>query len=148
MVVILVLARDIPSLSLRSLICPWVFRNLFNAAVYCRGTLGQPDLLRDLSSVLFNEGDGFKAGKGADKEMGICGVLALVGVRYRNGGGVLASSSVLRFMGARMLAMKISLGCMFMVLGVFLRFLNTNWFADLSSSLCQNCWVLRVFVCS
>ena len=39
--VILVLARDIPSLSLRGLICPWVFRNSFNVAVYCSGTLGQ-----------------------------------------------------------------------------------------------------------
>ena len=63
-------------------------------------------------------------------------------------GVVLASSSVLRFMGARMLEMKISLGCMLVVLGVFLRFLNTNWFADLSSSLCQNCWVLRVSMCA
>merc|ERR1712081_171780 len=29
---------------------------------------------------------------------------------------------------------------------VFARFLKTSWFADLSSSLCQNCWVFSVSI--
>ena len=41
-------------------------------------------------------------------------------------GVVLASSSVFRAMGDKILDMNISLGCMFIVLGVFFRFLNTS----------------------
>ena len=61
-------------------------------------------------------------------------------------GVIFASSSVFRFIGSSMLLIKISLGCIFEVWGVFLRFLNTSWFADLSNSLCQYCCVLRVLM--
>merc|ERR1711954_325729 len=34
------------------------------------------------------------------------------------------------------------------VVGVVVaRFLKTNWFADLSTSLCQNCWVFSTSMC-
>merc|ERR1711954_184479 len=130
---------DIPFVSLRSLICPWVFRNLFNAAVYCRGTLGQNltclgiflafCLMREMASRLE---------KVQIRKWVFAVSLPLLASNTAMG-VVLASSSVLRFMGARMLDMKISFWRMFMVLEAFLRFLNTNWFANLSSSLCQNC---------
>ena len=41
-------------------------------------------------------------------------------------GVILASSSVFSAMGDKMLEIKMSLGCMFVVMGVFLRFLNTS----------------------
>ena len=41
-------------------------------------------------------------------------------------GVALASSSVFSVMGNKMLEIKMSLGCMFVVMGVFLRFLNTS----------------------
>ena len=54
-----------------------------------QGDLGaEPDLFRDFPSVLFDEGYGFKAGEGADEEMGILGVFAFVGMKYRNAGGL------------------------------------------------------------
>ena len=41
-------------------------------------------------------------------------------------GVALDSSSVFSPMGDKMLEVKISFGCMFVVIGVFLRFLNTS----------------------
>ena len=46
----------------------------------------EPDWLRDIFGVLFNEGYGMTAGKGTDKDVGVCGIFAFVGIKYRDGG--------------------------------------------------------------
>ena len=113
-----------------------------------QGDLGaEPDLFRDFPSVLFDEGYGFKAGEGADEEMGICSIFAFVGIKYRNGDGLGFVFSI-KVHGGQNVGNEDFSRVHVHGVRVFLRFLNTNWFADLSSSLCQNCWVLRVFICA
>ena len=126
LVVILDLAKDIPFVSLRSLICPWVFKNSFMAVVYWRGTLGQNltclgiflafCLMMEMASRLE---------KVQISKWLLAASLPLLASKTAMG-LALASSSVLSAMGDKMLEIKMSLGCMFVVMGVFLRFLNTS----------------------
>ena len=45
----------------------------------------EPDWLRDIFGVLFNEGYGMTVGEGTDKDVGVSGVFAFVGIKYRDG---------------------------------------------------------------
>ena len=106
LVVILVLAREIPSMSLRSLICPWVFKNSFMAVVYWRGTLGQNltclgiflafCLIMEMASRLE---------KVQIRKWLLAASLPLLASKTAMG-VVLASSSVFRSMGDKILDMK------------------------------------------
>ena len=126
LVVILVLAREIPFLSLRSLICPWVFKNSFMAVVYWRGTLGQnlTCLGIFLAFCLIMEMVS-RLEKVQMRKWLLAVSLPLLASKTAMG-VVLASSSVFRSMGDKILDMNMSLGCMFVVLEVFFRFLNTS----------------------
>ena len=126
LVVILDLAKDVPFVSLRSLICPWVFKNSFMAVVYWRGTLGQNltclgiflafCLMMEMASRLE---------KVQISKWLLAASLPLLASKTAMG-VALASSSVLSAMGDKMLEIKMSLGCVFVVMGIFLRFLNTS----------------------
>ena len=126
LVVILDLAKDIPFVSLRSLICPWVFKNSFMVVVYWRGTLGQNltclgiflvfCLMMEMASRLE---------KVQMSKWLLAASLPLLASKTAMG-VALALSSVLSAMGDKMFEMKMSLGCIFVVMGVFLRFLNTS----------------------
>merc|ERR1711954_508395 len=129
---------DIPFVTLRHLICPLVFKNSFMAVVYWRGTLGQNltclgiflafCLMMEMASRLE---------KVQIRKWLLAASLPLLASKTAMG-VALASSSVFRSMGDKILDINMSLGCMFIVLGVFTRFLKTSIFEDLSSSLCQN----------
>ena len=85
--VILVLARDIPFESLRSLICPWVFKNSFKAVVYWRGTLGQILTCLGISlafCVIMEMAS--RPEKSTDREMVVSSFFALIGVKDCYGG--------------------------------------------------------------
>ena len=58
-------------------------------------------------------------------------------------GVIMPLSSQLGFRGFKICSSKIALGWRFAESGVFLRFLNTSFCADLSSSLCQ--WASKSF---
>ena len=126
LVVILDLAKDIPFVSLRSLICPWFFKNSFMVVVYWKGTLGQNltclgiflafCLMMEMASRLE---------KVQISKWLLAASLPLLASKTAVG-VALALSSVLSAMGDKMLEVKMSLGCMFVVMGVFLRFLNTS----------------------
>ena len=126
LVVILDLAKDIPFVSLRSLICPWVFKNSFMVVVYWKGTLGQnlTCLGIFLAFCLMME----MASRLEKVQMSkwlLAASLPLLASKTAVGVAS-ASSSVLSAMGDKILEVKMSLGCIFVVIGVFLRFLNTN----------------------
>merc|ERR1711954_397774 len=120
-VVILVLAREIPFLSLSSLICPWVLRNSFKVVVYWSGTLGQNltclgiffafCLIKDIAWTL-------------EKVHIRKWVLALSLPLFASKtemGVIFASSSVFNFIGFSIWFMKICLGCIFEVWGFFFK---------------------------
>ena len=126
LVVIRDLAREIPFVSLRSMICPWVFKKLFMVVVYCRGTLGQnlTCLGIFLAFCLMME----MAPRLEKVQMGMwlfAASLPLLASKTAMG-VALALSLVLSAMVDRMFEVKMSLGCIFIVMGVLLRFLNTS----------------------
>ena len=125
-VVILDLARDMPLLSFKSLIYPWVLKYSFMVVVYWWGTLGQNltclgiflafCLIMEMASRLEN----------VQMRRRLFAASFPLSASKTDMGVALDSSSVFRLIGDRILEVKMSLGCKLVVIGVFFRFLKTS----------------------